>query len=193
MDRKEYSIFPLGEHFSWAELTWFEWGRTINQHCKKWIRIRLLGILHNGLYLYDFNHGVNETIRLRISWVECCTSNLFRRANCLNCLDTNWVAWSVYTVAGSPYSANIVLRRLITCPTVWLVSFFTTGNLLKVVGDQQVAIEVRKMLKYVNSKFEPLQATVLVASFVEQACIPFIRHIIWLHFSHPWARPKDCL
>ena len=125
--------------------------------------------------------------------LECCTSDLFRRANCLNCLDTNWVAWSVYTVAGSPYSANIVLRRLITCPTVWLVSFFTTGYLLKVVGDQQVAIEVRKMLKYVNSKFEPWQATVLVASFVEQACIPFIRHIIWLHFSHPWARPKDCL
>ena len=121
--------------------------------------------------------------------LECCTSNLYCRANCLNCWDMNWVAWSVYTVAGTPYSANIVLRRLISCHTAWLVSFFTTGNLLKVVGDQQVA--VWKMLKYVNSKFEPWQAIVLVAPFVEEACIPFIRH--WLHLSHPWARPKDCL
>ena len=35
-----------------------------------WIRIRLFGILHNGLYVYDFKHVLNETIRLRIPWAR---------------------------------------------------------------------------------------------------------------------------
>ena len=63
--------------------------------------------------------------------LECCTWNLYWTANALNSSDANWVPWSVYTTAGIPYSANIVLRRLITGPDVWLDSFFTIGNLLK--------------------------------------------------------------
>ena len=35
-----------------------------------WIRIRLFGILHHALYVYDFIHGLNETIRLRIPWAR---------------------------------------------------------------------------------------------------------------------------
>ena len=68
MDRKECSIFPLGKHLSWLELTRSDWGRTINQHCKMWIRTRLFGRLHYALY--EFDHGLNETIRLRIPWAR---------------------------------------------------------------------------------------------------------------------------
>ena len=55
--------------------------------------------------------------------LECCTSNLYCRANCLNSWDTNWVPWYVFTVGGTPYSENIVWRILIRCPASdWSVS-----------------------------------------------------------------------
>ena len=61
-------LYISGKHLSWAELTWSDWCPTINQHCKMWIRTRLFGPL---LYtLYDFDHGLNETIRLRIPWAR---------------------------------------------------------------------------------------------------------------------------
>ena len=68
MDRKECSIFPLGKHLSRAKVTWSDWGCTINQHCKMWIRTRLFGLLHYALYNSD--HSLNETIRPRIPQVR---------------------------------------------------------------------------------------------------------------------------
>ena len=50
---------------AFLELTRSDWGRTINQHCKMWIRTRLFDLLHYALY--DFDHGLNETsVALRI-------------------------------------------------------------------------------------------------------------------------------
>ena len=139
---------------AFLELTRSDWGRTINQHCKMWIRTRLFGLLHYALY--DFDHGLNETIGLRIPWArvlhfESVLQGKFleflgHELGSLICVHRCWypVLWK-YCLEKTYY----VSRRLTG-------QFLYERELVEVVGNQQVV--VRTMPKYVNFKFEPWQA-----------------------------------
>ena len=68
MDKQERSVLPLSEQLSRAWLTWSDWCHSVDPYCKMWTRSWLFCLLRD--VLYDFNHGFNKTIWLRIPWAR---------------------------------------------------------------------------------------------------------------------------